>query len=199
MPDSRLYVADMERNRDMLPATPRQRVSMDRSVPLALTGAWQAVPFAAGASARDVNTFPVSRYDYANQLILANPMTGYEQAYNLSLDLSVNLNASNVYVKLAVRFVVPAPTPIYFPLPESQGRIDLPDQLMPPNGAVHFDYTVYTNAAIKDYGAQVQVRATTYQLSGSGLLGGLIGLVTTVLSGNQRPTLTDAVMNMYAL
>lgn len=199
---TRLYIADAERTDDMLAAPPRQRVSMNRATPLALTGDWQVVPFVQGASNRDGFTFPASRFDFANRLILANPATGYEQAYSLSLDLGVQINDASSYCKLAVRFVVPRPTaqggPIYFPLPDTLGRIDLPDALLPPTGAVHFDYPVYTSALVRQFGAQVQVRGTSYRMN-SGLIGGLVGTVASVLTGSARPTLTDAVMNMYGL
>lgn len=195
---TRRYMSDRERQDDMFQATPRQRVSMNRATPLVLTGAWQTVPFAEYGNPRDRNSFPTNRYDYANQLILANPETDYEQAYQLSMDFGVALNAANTYIKLALRFEVPAPTPMYFPLPDSLGRLDLPDQLVSPSGSVHADYTVYSAEPIRLYGARLQIRATGYRLN-SGLLGNLVGVVTTILTGTDRPTLTDAAMNMFAL
>lgn len=202
MPEQRKYLSGMERAQDMMAATPRQRVSINRSTPMVLTGDWQTIPFVEGASASDTNTFPAPRYDFANQKVMANPATSWEQSYIFSLDLAVQLNAANTGAKLSVRFVVPRPAPqggpAYFPLPESLGRVDLPDQIVAPAGAVHFDYVVYSNAAVRAYGAQIQIRATSYQLSSGGLLGGLVGALTASPTGNNRPTLTDAVLNMHA-
>jgi len=173
---------------------------MNRASPLTLTGDWQVIPFASGASTRDMNTFPVSRYDYTNQLIWPNQSMTAEQSYSISLDLAMALNTQNTYVKLSVRFMCPVPgSPIYFPLPDSLGRVDMPDQVVSPNGAVHFEYPVYSSAPVRQYGAQLQIKSTAYRMSGQGLLSGLVGALVTALSGNERPTLTDAVLNMYAL
>lgn len=195
-----------DRLKDMVVATPRQRVSMVRDaqnavIPLTLTGSWQAVPLGTFTS-RDVNTFPTNRYDATNNLIKANPSTTYEQAYNLSIDLAIKNNSPNNAVKCQLRFMIPRPAnlggAVYFPLPDSLGYIELPDEVTGSvTTGIHFDYPVYSSELVRQYGAQLQINYRSYRLN-AGVVGGLVNVITQLLTGSNRPQLIDATMNMYS-
>lgn len=191
-----------QREADMVPATPRQRISFNRTTPLTLTGTWQDFPFVQ-TSQFDVTTFPSTRYDFTNKKLIANPNANYDQIYRVSLDLAVKPNSTSDAVKIQIRFVVPRPAgeggQITFPLPESLGYIELPDELSGTTvTGLHFDYDVPTNSIIRQYGAYVQINYRSYRMNAN-LLTGLLSTVSTILNGTQRPQLTDAVLNMYAL
>lgn len=199
---TRSYLNDWDREKDRTRPVPRQRVSMNRAAPMPLTGSWQAFPFAAGGSSYDTNSFPEPRYDFTNQLIVTNPAANLGQSYYVSVDFAVSSTQANTGIRFAVRFIVPRPTgaggPVYFPLPDSLGEMALPDEIQGAGSkGLRFEHMIQANDLVRTYGVGVQLKATAYQLTSSGLLPGLVGALSVVLTGSQRPNLTDAVMNIY--
>jgi len=181
---------------DSIPASPRQRVS--RSVVLALTDQWQAIGFISANSARDVNTFSSARFDFVNSKILFNNSVSMEQAYDLSFDYELTNNKGQS--KIELRFVVLAPTPVYFPFPDAtagNNYVDISEINMPGSFRRHFEYTIHTTPDIKSYGVQIQMRAVSYVAS-TNILTGVITSLLTALTGTDRVNLNTANLNIYA-
>lgn len=199
-PNPRQYLAMQDRGMDMMGAAPRQRVSLNRATPLTLTEAFQPIPFTAYGNSRDVSTFPApSRFDYTSRLIKANPNITADQTYNLQLDLAVAHSQVNTFTRVSLRLYVPVPNaPIYAPLPDSLQRVDIPDEVAPANSpaALRWTYTLTAAANLRQYGAQLQIAATVYQRTLL-LLGPVnVTKVSPQPSGNNRPQLVDAVLNL---
>lgn len=188
------------RQNDLLPSTPRLRVSLNRAAPLLLNSTWQTIPYVITNTPFDVNTFPDSRYDTTTSTIMPNTSVSSDQAYQLELDFKFQHTKRPLTFQL--RFMVPAPTPIYFPLPQTDGYTDLRyiaktytgglvgNLLAVGNLSLTEDTTqmtnretyirsIYSALGIKDYGVRVQIRtAENY-------------------TGADRAQLIDAVLLMY--
>lgn len=179
---------------NLLPATPRQRVS--RNTVLALTDQWQTIALSTIAP-YDVSSFTVPRWDATNSRIVFDPAMTIEQAYDLSFDYQItNVKGSS---KVQLRFAILAPTPLYFPFPEDLGAgyVDMAEINMPGIFKRHFSYSVYTSTNIRAYGIQIQMRAISY-IPNTNLITGLIANVLTVLAGTDRVNLNLANLNIYA-
>jgi len=186
----------MERSKDQLASLPRQRVSTNTA--LILTDQWQTVNFVSGNSAFDTNSFAQTRWDFTNNKILANPDNSFEQGYTLRFDMSLQ-NVTGMS-KVQLRFVIPAPTPTYFPFPNSATTsfVDvttLTIQNETKNNT--FGYDIYTNPDFRTYGCQIQVRALSYTNT-SNILTGLISQVITTLTGGNRVQVLNSSLNIYA-
>ena len=184
----------MERSLDMLVAPPRQRVS--RMTALTLTDTWQTISFIEGSSAFNLNSFPQSRWDYTTNKLKINPDNTLEQSYLLSFDYSLTnvINQS----KVQMRFVIPAPTPIYFPFPDdTEPYLDLCQLFMPGTLKQNFIYPIYGNTSMRNYGVQIQMRVVSY-VPTANILSGVISLLTTVLSGTNRVILNNCSLNIYS-
>lgn len=188
-------VTNNARFRDRLAGTPRQRVSTLTS--LTLTENWQTIAFISGASSYNMNTFPQTRWDYANNKLLMNPENALEQAYDLSFDYT--LNNVKGQSKIQMRFVVPAPAPFYFPFPDDalNAYVDISEVNMPGLYKRHFQYPIYTSVLSRTYGLQIQVRAISFVPSVN-ILNGALSLLSTVLSGSDRVVMTNSSLNIYS-
>lgn len=194
------FITEGERQGDMLPATPRLRISLNRSFPLILNNTWQTIPYATGNTPYDVNTFIEPRYNTSTYTIYPNTKVSTDQAYQLELDFK--FQHTKRPLTFQVRFCVPAPTPIYFPLPQTDGYTDLryiaktytgglignlltignlsltEDTSQMTNREMYVR-SIYSNLGIKDYGIQVQIR------------------IAENYTGSDRPQMTDAVLLMF--
>jgi len=189
------HMTEPERYSDMFGGTPRQRVS--KSTALVLTDTWQTIQFVSGNSTYDVNTFPEPRWDFVNHKMIANPNTTMEQAYDLSFDYQVtNVKGAS---KVQLRFVIPAPTPIYVPFPDdgTTGYVDLAEINNQGVFKKHFQFPIYASTNIRTYGLQIQIRAVSYVTSSNILTGILTGLLT-ILTGSDRVTLNNCSLNIYS-
>lgn len=112
------------RTADMLPANPRQRVSIDRSNPYVLSQTWQDIQFGNYAPS-DKNTFPEpGRYDLVNHKFIANPHSEEEQQYYIMLYAKFTHKQRPVNIEF--RYVVPRPSgDYYFPFPDSDKAVIL--------------------------------------------------------------------------
>ena len=190
------HVTQLQRTADLLSSLPRQRVST--STALVLTDQWQTVSFVSGNSAFDMNNFATSRWDFANNKILTNPLNNYEQGYTLRFDMSLQ-NVTGMS-KVQLRFVIPAPTPTYFPFPNSSTASFVDVTTLTIQGEVKnnsFGYDIYTNSDFRTYGCQIQMRALSYSNT-SNILTGLISQVLTVLTGSNRVSVLNSSLNIYA-
>lgn len=191
----RPHITKDERANDMLQGTPRQRVS--RLTSLTLTDQWQTVQFVEGSSAFNVNTFPQARWDYTNHKLLINPSNIMEQAYDLSFDYQVtNVTGQS---KIQLRFVIPSPAPVYFPFPDdgNNAYVDLSEVNMIGIYKRHFQFPIYGNANMRQYGVQIQMRVQSFNQT-SNILTGVLSLVSTVLTGTNRVALNNCSLNIYA-
>jgi len=190
------HVSKMERFGDRLNALPRQRVST--STALVLTDQWQTVAFVSGNSAFDTNSFTTSRWDFTNNKILTNSLNAFEQGYTLRFDMSLQ-NVTGMS-KVQLRFVIPAPTPTYFPFPNSATTSFVDVTTLTIQNEVKnntFGYDIYTNSDFRTYGCQIQLRALSYTNT-SNILTGLISQVLTVLTGGNRVSVLNSSLNIYA-
>jgi len=190
------HVSKMERFGDKLQALPRQRVSTNTA--LVLTDQWQTVAFVSGNSAFDTNSFTTSRWDFTNNKILTNPLNAFEQGYTLRFDMSLQ-NVTGMS-KVQLRFVIPAPTPTYFPFPNSVTTSFVDVTTLTIQNEVKnntFGYDIYTNSDFRTYGCQIQLRALSYTNT-SNILTGLISQVLTVLTGGNRVSVLNSSLNIYA-
>lgn len=191
----RTHITDYERDMDMLKATPRQRVA--RMTSLTLDTTWRTVVFVEGSSTFNTNTFPSARWDYVNNKLLINTNITFEQAYDLSFDY--NLTNVTGQSKVQLRFLIPSPTPIMAPFPDdgATAYVDLSELNMPGTYKRHWQYPIYGNASMRQYGLQIQMRVQSYTPSVN-LLSGVISLLTTILTGTNRVTLNNCNLNIYA-
>lgn len=190
------HVTQMARATDQLSSLPRQRVST--STALVLTDQWQTVSFVSGNSPFDMNNFTTSRWDFINNKILTNPLNNYEQGYTLRFDMSLQ-NVTGMS-KVQLRFVIPAPTPTYFPFPNSSTNSFVDVTTLTIQGEVKnntFGYDIYTNSDFRTYGCQIQMRALSYSNT-SNILTGLISQVLQVLTGSNRVSVLNSSLNIYA-
>lgn len=190
------HVTQMARATDQLSSLPRQRVST--STALILTDQWQTVTFVSGNSPFDMNNFTTPRWDFTNQKLLTNPNNSYEQGYTLRFDMSLQ-NVVGMS-KVQLRFVIPAPTPTYFPFPNSASTSFVDVTTLTIGSEVKnnsFSYDIYTNSDFRTYGCQIQMRALSYSNT-SNILTGLISQVLTVLTGGNRVSVLNSSLNIYA-
>jgi len=190
------HVTQIQRTADLLSALPRQRVST--STALVLTDQWQTVTFVSGNSLFDMNNFATSRWDFTNSKLLTNPLNNYEQGYTLRFDMSLQ-NVTGMS-KVQLRFVIPAPTPTYFPFPNSSTNSFVDVTTLTIQGEIKnnsFGYDIYTNSDFRTYGCQIQMRALSYSNT-SNILTGLISQVLTVLTGSNRVSILNSSLNIYA-
>ncbi len=201
IPQPKGVITDVMMSGDMIPATPRLRMSLDRSLPLSLDNTWQTVPWVSTNTPYDTNTFITPRYNTANNSIMPNTGVQYDQNYTLELDFKFSHTKRPLTFQL--RFCVPRPAgsggPIYFPLPQSDqytdllslsktytggllgnllaiGNLSLTEDTSVMTNRVTYFRTLYSSLGAKQYGIQIQLR------------------IAEGYAGNQRPQLVDAVM-----
>lgn len=147
--------------------TSQSRVRANQSASLALSTSWQRIDFA-GSSSYNTNTFPLGPdgvnnfvyWDAVNKLFKFQNQVdmNFIIQFNAKIFSSAVLSALSLTMATArLRLVVPAPTPIYFPLPDSDQCIDIA-----PLGLVSiyrgaYGFTIYANAAVRQYGIGLEV------------------------------------------
>ena len=152
-----------------LPAEPRFRVTL--AAPVTLAADWQRLDFS-GTSPLNVNTFPttggvpVLRWDAAAQLFRFTATADR----NTSVQVFYRVTAGSVPAVVQARFVVPAgngvPVPVYFPFPETVGRLDLCRLTEAgEEWAGEKEITTYATAGSRLNGLGVEVRTRTFLAS----------------------------------
>ncbi len=121
--DSTKVVLKTERLQDTLPSGPRQRISIDTTLPYTLTSTWQNISFGQN-SVRDVSSFPApGRYDFTGLKFIASPsMTAAQQYY---IHMYMKLTHKQRPVTIQFRYGVPTPTEIPFPFPDTGGIVTI--------------------------------------------------------------------------
>lgn len=121
--DTSGLITKQERLDDKLPSSPRQRISIDTTMPYTLTSTWQNISFGQN-SARDISTFPApGRYDFNSLKFIASQDMAAEQQYYIHMYMKVTHKQRPVTVQF--RYVVPAPTDIPFPFPDGDGLVTI--------------------------------------------------------------------------
>lgn len=155
---------------------PQPRLRANLTAALTLTTTWQRLNFA-GASAYNTNTFPMIN---GNPLVYWDTVArvyrfqspvdrNYDTTLNGKFQASNLLSALNLTtVSVQMRYVVPAPTPIYFPLPDGQGYVDLLNVNLLSATSGTFGLIAYASQPIRTYGLGVELR----------LSGALLGTAT---------------------
>ena len=147
-------VEDRLKNQPYLRATTLNNISVNNT--------WVRLDFS-GNSNFNNNTFPLKDvdkmiyWDNVNKKFIFNRDTiGF---YSIKLDFL--LKGGNRNTTLDMRFVIPAPTPIYFPLPESFERKTL-IRLLRKNSLESADHLeiIRTTDILTDYGLGVELKIT---------------------------------------
>lgn len=201
-----VHRVDKDVAEDRLPATPRLRVGINRSTPFVITESWQSIPYLDPAMTNnpnapyDINTFPHTAWDATNKKLMPNTSISNDQQYKVELDFLFSHTKRPVTFQF--RFYVAAPTPITYPLPQSQqyitlkkvqkvwtggllgnllalANLSLAEDSSTMTDDVLYGRTLYSSLNSKQYGVQPQIRT-----------------LQTFASAD-RPKLTDAVLTMY--
>jgi len=156
---------------------PQPRLRVNRTSKLDLTSSWQRVDFN-GSSARNGNSFPLVApgtpkvlWDATGKRLrfMEDQDRNYDVQFSLRT-LSGSLIGSvlgMLAVKVQFRFVVPAPTPVYFPLPDvADPYADLHTVNLTNAGQESYGQPIYANSEIRQYGLGIDLRL-------SGMLGGV--------------------------
>lgn len=175
-----VHIKNSDKARGTLPADPRIRVTL--ASPFVLSATWQRIDFG-GSSALNLNTFPtvanvqLIRWDTEAKLFRFTAASDR----NTSVQVFYRVTADADACAVQARFVVPAggviQNPIYFPFPESIGRVDLCHLAAGEEWANEKEITTYATAAARLNGLGVEIRtrstAATY------------------------PTLNDCILTIY--
>lgn len=155
---------------------PRLRASLQAS--LTLTNVWQTVSFKKTGT-YDVDTFPNGgRFDTANNKLIA--ASGETQDKQYDVEFFYKFTAALVPINdIQLRFMIPAPTPIYFPFPDGDGFVNLGQMVLSPFNST-YKQTLYFNAQVRQYGIHLQLRTAS-----------LIALLAN------RPVLVDAALSLF--
>lgn len=148
-------------------AQPYFKVS--RSVNMNLTTSWQRIDFNGTSTA---NTFPSGSdginkkiyWDSTNKLFKFNDTMdrNYDIQFNAKITSSSILSLLNVSLtNIQLRYVVPAPTPLYFPLPDSDQCIDIGAAGLLSTWRGTHSYTVRVDALKRQYGLGVEMRISS--------------------------------------
>lgn len=150
---------------------PRMRVSKQAS--MNITTAWQRIDFD-GLTSLDVNLFPFMSnglrqvyWDSVNKVFKFNPV---DHDRNFDIRFGTVFSQGLTIVNMQLRFVVPAPTPLYFPFPlkaddatlQGRGYTDLnqlPAGVGTDYGTVYKD-NLYSNALARAYGVGIEMKAS---------------------------------------
>ncbi len=159
--------AQREDNRTV--TAPRLRTNISASLTLSTT--WQRLNFA-GTSTLNVNTFtmpagspsPAVYWDSTNKLFKfqATGDRNYDFNFNIVASSSAVLSLLNVSLtNIQLRYVVPSPTPIYFPLPDSDQCINLMKAGLVSTDNASDNRVIYANSAIRQYGLGMEMRISS--------------------------------------
>ena len=160
-------------------------IRLNRSTDLTLTTTWQRVDYN-GTSTRNTNTFPnapgtsnpLVEWDSTSKVFKFN--TTVDKHYDLLMNYRINsstlislLNLTMTTVQL--RFIVPSPTPRYFPLPDDGGYIDIAYTGLATDVRNTMNYILRAVPDVMQYGIGVEMR-----IAGTAL--GVIKLMTSDMS-----------------
>lgn len=161
---------DRNYKRGELDPQPRLRVNLTTAVTLSTT--WTRLNFA-GTSTRNTNTFPVLDtgqrvwYDATNKLFRFTDTVdrNYDTYFNAKFSAANVLGALNLQTAtVQMRFAVPSPTPVYFPLPDSDGCVDLMPVNLTSTVRTSLPFIVYANEGMRTYGLGVELRLSGVML-----------------------------------
>lgn len=157
---------------------PGPRIRVSRQASLTISTSWQRIDFN-GNTSLDVNTFPMMGdgtlqvyWDSANKLFRFN-QNDVDRNFDVRFGTVFNQGISAVNMQL--RFVVPSPTPLYFPFPSKaddttlngRGYTDL-DQLPAGVGTTYgtvYKDNLYSNILARQYGVGVELKASASLLT----------------------------------
>lgn len=165
--------AELETN-TQIPA-PRIRLNIQSN--LVLTTSWQTLDFA-GTSTLNTNTYPMgpdgtNKYVYWDttnkQFMFQAPSDrNYTVTFNTKISSSALISALNLTMATAqLRFVVPSPTPIYFPLPDSDQATDISNIGLTSVVRNSYVLPIYANSVMRQYGLKLQMQISNTFLGGA--------------------------------
>ena len=142
-----------------LPPTPRFRVN--RTAQLTLSQAWQRIDFN-GTSSFNLNSFPLVAgqsyktvdWDAVNKLFKFNSNADRNYVLTFNYKFAGGLRPASVLL----RFVIPAPSPVYFPFPETDKCTDLVTLESINDYRSFFELSVYANASMRQYGLGIELK-----------------------------------------
>lgn len=170
-----MMLSEYNRANDALNDTPRLRMSLSGG-PVVLTATWVRLAWAV-SGAYDVNSFPALTYDATNKLIKTNATAS--RNYDVEIFTAFTAALGILPLDLQLRFVVPSPTPIYFPFPSGAGYTDLHRMSRTPANPPPFKQILYFESAIRQYGFGIEMRAPG------------------ILSALNAPSLTDGALSIF--
>jgi len=142
-------------------------VRQNRSSDLTLSTTWQRIDFN-GSSTRNANTYPVVQdtnklveWDSTDKVFkFYNSATrNYDVVFNFHVNSSTIISLLNLTMtNIQFRFVVPSPTPRYFPLPDDGGYIDLGMTGLASDVRDSVGYIVRAVADVQQYGIGLEIR-----------------------------------------
>lgn len=150
-------LAQQDIDMDNLNASPRLRVNRSASFPLSLS--WQTIDFN-GSSTFNVNTFPLMGSTTSVGWDTTNKKFTFAQDTdrNYNVTLYYHVTAPLVPANIQFRFCIPAPTPVYFPFPDTRQYLDLVTVYGITDHGFEYSTTIYANALVRQYGLQMQIR-----------------------------------------
>jgi len=141
-------------------------VRQNRSTDLVLSTTWQRVVFN-GTSTRNTNTFPLMdgtnrlvQWDAVNNVFdFNNPdARHYDVIFNFHINSSTLVSLLNLTMTtVKFRFVVPSPTPRYFPLPDDGGFADIAYTNLSADVRGTYNYIVRSVSDVEQYGIGVEM------------------------------------------
>lgn len=160
------HLTDQDIANDRLMASPRFRISTAST--LTLDNTWKRIVFG-GTEILNTNTFPVDKnqtqkkiyWDATNTLIKFTPDTA--RSYNYTF--FYNINAVLPPVDAQLRFVIPSPTPFYFPFSSQGGYIDLESIERATSRQRQLAGTLYTLPDVFTYGLGIEMKISQSILS----------------------------------
>ena len=163
-------------NNEFMPA-PRLRASFNPATPMTITDTWTTIPYRMTGTF-DVNTFTTVAYN-----ITTNSLTGsILEAPNKQYDIEVFYQITGALLPIhdiQLRFCIPAPTPIYFPFPDTLKSTNIGSVLISPFASV-YKQTIFFTAALLQYGCQIQIRT--------------LGIIPLAIN---QPKLTDGALSLF--
>lgn len=147
-------------------SVPAPRLRTNISAALTLTTTFQRLDFA-GTSTLNTNTFtmnganPMVYWDATNKLFKFQAPADKNYDFNFNMKLASSSVLSVLSLALAtiqLRYVVPSPTPIYFPLPDSDQCINIQQVGLIATDSATDNRIVYANALIRQYGLGLEMR-----------------------------------------
>lgn len=143
---------------DNLRASPRIRVN--RTASMTLTTSWQDIDFT-GTSTFNLNTYPDMTGGKSVTWDAANKKFAFRSPEDRNYELTFYFAFAGGLrpVDIYLRFAIPAPTPIYFPFPDTRGYINIATLERITDYGSEYNTTIYANAAMRQYGLKLQLKS----------------------------------------